>query len=403
MNRIHHKKRKFFLISLAIFLSLALAATIFLPYVIDINNYKGFIETKAGELLNRRVSIEQIQLHLINGIGIRCVGVVIGDASGKGRFISAKDMLLKFKPLPLLKKEVAIRKIILEHPRINLERDPEGKFSFPTLKIAKKKKKEPAAAKWKLSRLSIDRILIRNGQVRLIDRAVYDKGLPIKIKELNLSIEKFELGRPFDLILDAQLDRGKHKTSRIELSARIVGLDKNTFDPANIKLTAQAKIRDWDLTAFNAYYKKYLPWDNLAGLANFELDYQGNLTNDFKLEAKVVLGAARLIYNKLYAAPVSVRAGRGKITVTLKNDRLDMHINSINVDCGEFNITGDLLLGNLLSPRHSIKLRAACSPFSFEYGKRYIPYEVIPAKVSDFIKHSVRQGTIERLSVNLDG
>ncbi len=403
MNKTPHKKRKFFLISLAILLSLALAATIFLPYLVDINNYKGFIETKAEELLNRRVSIEQIQLHLINGIGIRCVGVRIGDASEEGDFISAKDMLLKFKPLPLLKKEVAIRKIILEYPQINLERDSKGKFNFPTLIVAPPTEAEKVEEKWKLSRLSIDKILIRKGSGRLLDKTVNDRGLPTNIKELNLSINNFELGQPFELTLDAELKRKKNKTSHIELSARVIGLDKNMLDLSHIKLTAQAKIKNWDVTALNAYYKKYLPWDYLAGLANMELDYRGNLSNDFTLDAKVALRAARLTYNYLYAKPVPVRAGKCKIKLTLKNNRLDLLINSIDLDCGQFNITGELLLANLLSPKRSIKLQTAFSPFSFEYGKRYITYEVIPDKAADFIKNSVHHGTIENLSVGLDG
>jgi uncharacterized protein involved in outer membrane biogenesis len=398
-------KRRNYLIALAVLLMLILAATILLPYVVDINNYRDFIVEKAEELLDRRVSIAKIQLHLINGIGIRCVGVVISDKAGEAEFISSRDMLLKFEPIPLLDKELVINKIILDHPRLNIERDSAGKFNFPAPKISPKPKaeeEEEAGVEWSLSRLLIDRIIIRQGQARLVDRRVDSNGLVTTIRELNLTLEEFELGQPFSLSLDAELDRGGDKTSHIALSAQVAGLGGDITDSA-ININAQARISDWDLAAFSPYYKDYVPFGELAGLADIELDYKGNLTDNFQWNAKVNLKSTQLTYANLFTAPLPFQSGQAQVEVTLRGNRLDTKIKRFTLDNGRFNIAGQLQLADLLSPRRRISLQTTFSPFAFDEGKRYIPFRVMPPKVADFINNSISSGTVKYLSVNLDG
>jgi uncharacterized protein involved in outer membrane biogenesis len=402
---IHSPKRKYFLITIAVLLALVLAATIFLPYLVDINNYRGFIVKKAEELLNRRVSIEKIQLHLINGIGIRCTGVIIWDAGGREEFISARDMLLKFKPIPLLRKELVINKIIFDYPRINIERDSRGKFSFqlPEAPPEKKKGEKEKGIEWSLSRLLIDKIIIRQGRARLMDRTVGKRGLLMQLEELDLTLKEFELGRPFALTLTAKLDLGENKVGHIALSAKVAGLGKDRIDPARIRLDAQAKLTNWNLAAFSSYYRNHLPWNKLTGLADIELDYQGNLADEFRLKAEVDVKSVVLTCPKLFTAPLPFPTARARVDAVLKDRRLDLQIKSFKLACVRFNISGRLQLANLLSPQRSISLQAVCSPFTIVDGKRYIPFKAIPPKAADFINNCVSSGVVEDLSVKLAG
>lgn len=403
MKHFPSRKRKYILLTMVFLLAVALAVTILLPYVVDINNYKEFLITKAEEQLHRRVQIEKIQLHFINGIGIRCMGVIIGNLDGQGEFISAKNVFLKFKPIPLLDKELVIKKIILDHPRINIKRDAKGKLNLLAPKTAEEEAEKAEEIKWSLSSFTVGKIAIRKGQATFMDKAINKRGVLTEIKDLNLTVKKFELGRPFDLTLNAKLGRGKKKSSQVKLSARITGLTGDLIDPAKINLKAKIKITNFDMRTFVPYYKKYLPYEDLSGLADITLDYEGNLVDDFKLKAKVKAKSVRLIYQKKFTAPLTCRTASAQVSLTLKNDRLDMGITHIKVDTGHFDTSGKLYLNDLLSDKKSIQLEASCSPFTLEDAKPYIPFKTIPPKPADLINNSFCGGMFEDLSVTLDG
>ena len=63
--------------------------------------------------------------------------------SRSSHFVSAEDLQINVKLLPLLRKDFQIKRLILHKPVIQVIRNKEGKFNFSTLGLGKEKKEKP--------------------------------------------------------------------------------------------------------------------------------------------------------------------------------------------------------------------------------------------------------------------
>ncbi len=411
-NKPVNKKRKTLLFTiLAILLALSLFFALVVPYLVDINNYRGLIQEQAKKLLKRPVSIEKLQLHLINGVGIRCSNIIIGDKTKHDEFIAADDMFVKFKFTPLFDKEIVIQKITLEKPIINIERSSDGRFNFYPYKetIEEEKKETKGKFKWSIKRLAIDKIIIRRGQIKFTDWAVRQQGAITQINEVSLLIDDFEFDKPFFINLKAQIPPAYDSSfppAKLSLKADISDINLKNPDPAKIKINAEANIRNCGLSIFSAYYEKYLPYERLSGSADIRLDYSGNLRHDFTLTADVISQKpVWLKYPRLFTNILTARSAKLSLKLTRKDKRLDINIEPFSLNSGHFKLTGNIDLNNLLSAdKRSIYLEAESTSFSAKECKKYIPFKVIPPKVSNFIINQIADnGIISKLTVKLDG
>src|SRR5207244_12088911 len=87
-----------------------------------------------------------------NGIVVRLSNFPMSDdpAFSSAEFVRAKDLQVNLKFLPLLRRDVRVKKLILHNPAISIIRNAKGDFNFSTIAKtekedgAKKQKKEAA-------------------------------------------------------------------------------------------------------------------------------------------------------------------------------------------------------------------------------------------------------------------
>ena len=118
---------------IAIFLILVIAITI--PFFINLNKYKGIVVSQIEKAIHRDVEIDKIQLSLIKGIGVNLNNVTVSNNPEfkKEPFLKLDELEIRVKLLPLLKKRVEVKKIVLNSPRILLEVNERGVFNFDDL------------------------------------------------------------------------------------------------------------------------------------------------------------------------------------------------------------------------------------------------------------------------------
>jgi AsmA protein len=107
---------------------LAIVAAVLLFFV-DANIYKSRLEAAASEALGMEVRVGgRVGIGFVRGLLVTLEDVHVRDRAAE--VASAKKATLELEVLPLLWKEVRIKKIALEGPKFNIERDREGQFSF---------------------------------------------------------------------------------------------------------------------------------------------------------------------------------------------------------------------------------------------------------------------------------
>src|SRR5689334_14440725 len=146
-----------------------------------INSHKDYLLARAQESMGRTMSVGEIAVTLWGGIGVRLKQFALSDdpAFSKDPFVSADDLQVNVKLMPLLKKQLEIRNMVLHKPVINVLRDKGGQFNFSTIggekakkeKAEKEKEKEERAEKGAAPPLEVSLVDVDGGEVRYSDAA----------------------------------------------------------------------------------------------------------------------------------------------------------------------------------------------------------------------------------------
>ncbi len=89
---------------------------------------KALLVPRIEQVTGRGVNIGSIQVSLFRGIVVK--GLSIRGKSGEGDFLSARSLVLDYRLLPLLKKELIIEKLELESPSVRIEKKKDGTYNF---------------------------------------------------------------------------------------------------------------------------------------------------------------------------------------------------------------------------------------------------------------------------------
>jgi uncharacterized protein involved in outer membrane biogenesis len=146
------KSLKIILFVIAGIIGLLILVFVALIFFVDTSVYKPRLERAASETLGMEVHAGgRLRIAFFPGLHFRFDDVQIRNQGIE--IASAKEASLEIALLPLLRKEVRIRRLGLQRPRISMKRDRDGVFNF-------EKRKE---AKGTFSTLNLDNLSLTDG------------------------------------------------------------------------------------------------------------------------------------------------------------------------------------------------------------------------------------------------
>ncbi|MDX1765006.1 MAG: AsmA family protein, partial [bacterium] len=286
------KKLFVFLLSLVLIVVLLLAAVVLLSPAF-LSKYKEPILAKASTSLNREITMGDIRLTLLRGFGLRLKDVTVANAAGfrQEPMLSMGGLDLKVKFLPLLRKELQVEKIILQQPRIVIEKDNKGVFNFSDLAGGEKgpptdkeaaRKEGTAGPEALLAGLLVSQVMISDGAL-----TYYDAGSPplkegVRVGSLNLAVEDVSLERPIPFSLSFGINRDG---TDIKIKG-VVGPVGKEINVEQVPLSAQAALDQFAL-------KRILPFMEAPsftideGALSFKADVSGDLASGLKLSGVI--------------------------------------------------------------------------------------------------------------------
>src|SRR5262245_24390561 len=249
-----------------------------LPYAL-----RPLLESRASQAINARVDIGGVDLALyragiaLDDVTVRPAGWTPETDNGDPPLIAWKRFAVAVHWLPLLRKTIRLRELIVESPRVAVDRLQDGGFNILALVPATTPEQAPAAAPappgtpspsdkksgWSYG---IDRVVLRDGGVRFRDLTIADVepvelGLgSFEVKDIALSPAVY--GEPAHAHLQARVDEG-----RFALDANLTPHDDGGF-----ALESHLKARRLPLRRTRVYVPK-VGWSDLQGEFGGVLDY----------------------------------------------------------------------------------------------------------------------------------
>lgn len=279
---------------------------------------KGALLPRVGEALSRQVEIEQVDISLFSGIGLKNLAVM--EREGGESFLTAQQVTLRYRFWPLLLMRVEIDEIAVDKPQIHLVRFADGSFNFSDLLQLAGDKSEPekqeAAPPATESdegegiKLLVSRLAIAEGTIRFTDHQANATPLHYSLDNLALQLSQFSPTREFP----------------IELSATLNGASLSMQGRANLAHSAaDAKVllSGLEVMPFFPYFREQLP--GRLQRATVDLDLQLSLDKtQMTSDGQVRLQNLDLQLNALRQAPL--KGAQLAVEHKLQFDRADQRL-----------------------------------------------------------------------------
>ena len=190
-----------------------IAALLIIPMFFDLQEYKPVIENKVTEATGRPFSVgDDLKLSLFPWAGVSLSDLKLGNTGGfsEKEFVNIKSFEVRVKLLPLISKEIEIKRFVMDEPRVVLVKNKNGRGNWEQ----PGKKKESTAKKpsiespgdiggLPISALTVGNFAIKNGSALWIDHTTNTRK---EVQNIKLTLKDVSLERPVKVDFSAELD-----------------------------------------------------------------------------------------------------------------------------------------------------------------------------------------------------
>jgi hypothetical protein len=316
-------KKAIIIIACLVFLFVVVASVA--PFLIDLNKYKSNLLDLVKPSVPRAIDFKKIELTILTGLGAEIQGLRIGEnpAFGNGDFLTLERVDIKVKLLPLLEKQIQLRKLIMVRPVVHLIRNAKGEFNFMDLTKGSSIDKPEAADKETvkegakgtggstealLAGVMVSDFALLKGQINFLDEMISKSPIIRKVDSLDLKLEDVSLNKPVKISLAAHLPGivGQNVTFKGVLGPIGERLNINRLF-MDIALT----LKDFPVAEIRPYMPKNLPLYPENGDISLNLNLNGNM-------ASVVTSHGEITCTKLVLAEAGGKNRTGNISVHLQ-------------------------------------------------------------------------------------
>jgi AsmA protein len=193
-----------------------IAALLIIPMFVDVQKYKPILESKVVEATGRSFSVgDDLKLSLFPWAGISFSDLQLGNPTGfaEKEFVKVKSFEVRVKLLPLISKEIQIKRFVVDEPQIVLVKNKNGRGNWEQPKQQQKgtATKIPAAADspagiggLPISALTVGNFSIKNGSALWIDHSTNTRK---EVQDISLILKDVSLDRPVQIKFSAELDK----------------------------------------------------------------------------------------------------------------------------------------------------------------------------------------------------
>lgn len=390
---------------IGILLGLAILTVIGLKLFFPLEKAKAMAIEKGSATLGREITIEDVDVSIWGGLGVKLGGVVVGNPEGfEGpNLLEAENIDVKLRLWSLIMGSYHVDRLIINRPTINMLKRPDGTNNYTFAKpdsglppevAAQLPEETPAAA----LAVAFDRLEVNKATLLYVDDSSKTE---FDLFGLNLatSLENPRAGfysSKGELAVDSVRSRGLENLPTLsakvdyeasyETAGQRLVLERADLKLAGIPLTVSGEITNLLTEARGrlgiksdriklSQVLELLPPERAAMLEGYQIS--GDLAVDFDLEYDQASDAPVAYYGTAVLSSVDLSAAEipGKVTIgraliDFKNDNL-----RFNIEDGAFDgapLKGHLLIDNFENP---ILNGEIAGKINLAYLKPFLPVE----------------------------
>ncbi|TKB94414.1 MAG: AsmA family protein [Nitrospira sp.] len=344
------------------------AFLIFSNYLTGDEYVKDFFLQQLEQSIGRKIDVHRIKLVLFPRIRLELTQVAIHDRNSDHVLLSAKKLDLVLRFLPLLRKQVVGKRLLIEDPTLTLRRDRAGHWNLFD-QVAQGKAADPDTVQTISRIFQIREATLVNGKLDVIDdmRPEGTRSMTFESVEASLLV-RAEQGEA-DLRLSAG-HTGEKGLSSISLTGAITTAQRLTLerdDSSGLPITLQ--------------------FDGTLDASNLDLR-----------EAAGFLGP-RPVPEQLRG----VVNGHSHVRAVPGVAGYDVVLSDLSANLEQLRLTGQASLSGLLTTQPSFAMTVAAPPVLMSQLLKTLPAEWIHPQLPAVIKDREIDGIVEMVSATVTG
>jgi len=370
-------------------------------YLLDPTLYRNILQKSLTTALDREVSIGKAKIDFWGGVGIAFEDFRVRDRSRAFDLLQSKQLILKVKLLPLLKKEIKWRRIILDRPTLSLLRDRNGQFNifFDNPLTGGRGEETRGKILAALSSLSGCSLTLRNGEIFFSDESLGDSLLRAEIRSFNFRVFKVGYRKPFPFSINGKVIHSKGE-GQFSVNGTIQNIPED-MDFSKGRVEAEIKIQGVETLHLWPYLKTFLPMKMISGIFDLNGHYQGGFQGPFKTSAKITMKDVFFDYPEVFSFVLKPKWLN--LNFEAEYDSKNLKIPQFFIELPEIWVKAKARIYNIGSKEMGMEAEASTSSFDIAEGKKFIPFRVIVPPVSDRLFQSEGRGSFQAVSVKLSG
>jgi uncharacterized protein involved in outer membrane biogenesis len=344
------------------------AFLMFSNYLMGDDYVKDFFLQQLEQSIGRKIDVHRIKLVLFPRIRLELTQVAIHDRNSDDVLLSAKKLDLVLRFLPLLRKQVVGKRLLIEEPTLTLRRDRTGHWNLFD-QVAQGKGADPDTVQTISRIFQIREATLVNGKLDIIDdmRPEGTRSLTFESVEASLLV-RAEQGEA-DLRLSAG-HTGEKGLSSISLTGAITTAQRPTLereDSSGSPITLQ--------------------FDGTLDASNLDLR-----------EAAGFLGP-RPVPEQLRG----VVNGHSHVRAVPGVAGYDVVLSDLSANLEQLRLTGQASLSGLLTTQPTFAMTVAAPPVLMSQLLKTVPAEWIHPQLPAVIKDREIDGIVEMVSATVTG
>ncbi|MGQ9636556.1 MAG: YhdP family protein [Thermodesulfobacteriota bacterium] len=394
------QKKSFLCWVVLLVLGLALILFFATHYLFDPALYQEALKKILSDHLKREVTFEKAKLKLWGGFGAVFEDFRIKDTSLSFDLLRTKRVILNFNLLPLLRKEIKWKSIVLDQPVCRIVKSKQGIFNFFDLPL---QKEDLSMAQRKilqtLTTLFGGSLTLQEGEISFVDENLNEENPFLIIQSLYLQFSKVSFQKPFPFQVRGKILHGGRE-GRFSISGTIGNIPEEMVF-SNVNIEAKIELQDIEVLHFWPYLKKILPQEKIGGLLNLKGHYQGTLSGPFKGKGKIRFKEVTYEDPKVFAFSFHPRWIH--IDFITEYDKVNFKVPQFMIELPEIRVKGKGRIYGIGTKDMGLEVEAQSSTFEISEGKKFIPFKIITSRVSNPLFRGEGKGLAQILSVRLSG
>ena len=366
-----------------------IALALFFPRLVDVNSYRDEIVAALRQTLQRELDFGHGQFSMHIDPSFTFDNVSIKERDGTAQFFKAQRVSIRLALLPLLKKKIILKKVVVDGADIYVRRNSDGKLNIDDLL-----RSQPGAYQLRVKTAQINKSVLH-----WRDMSIGKEVFSAEAKIDKFSFDRISRGRKGTINLICVLPALSGAPSNFSLSGT-VGLSAANKSLLESELNLTCRIKQFEAGRFWPYYGRFVPFESPGGRIDFESVCTGRIK---EIKSKGIVRFSNTIINwpKVFHHPVNPKLAQLKYEITFDENSIDMPV--LNFSADGFSVNGRCRLQDIRSKDLRIIAKASSAPFKLEKFRHWIPYGIIADDVSEYIEEHIVGGVFKLESADLDG